>query len=287
MRMPTGRRLRILKLLIENRKMTGSELVQADPSLIRGMIYTTLHRLEDDKLIRSDPPEVHPGKPGAPPRYYEITGFGRKVVALANEAEALRLRTRKTRHAFAIGSNIRLFAFALIALLTATVASRADDRKPTAIINSGDYTSFSYPVEPHSHNTGTYKDGEPKVAVRDLGKEDLGGPFTYDTLTADQHPNKSRWSVGRGITSVLGIFFAIAVFLAWREGILRAPLLVWALFIGGQRGLRQFRDMIANHKVNGGKAVDLAIDATLLTISCLGDQFSQAWKWFSGQTATG
>ncbi len=50
---PTGKRLRILQLLVQHGTMTGRQLLDADKNLPSGTIYTTLRRLEDDGFVTS------------------------------------------------------------------------------------------------------------------------------------------------------------------------------------------------------------------------------------------
>jgi DNA-binding PadR family transcriptional regulator len=81
-RVPSGKRLLILELLMARGKMTGWDLGEADESLRSGTIYTTLMRLEEDGFVRSKK-DTNSGRPGPAPRHYEITGEGKRAVQAA------------------------------------------------------------------------------------------------------------------------------------------------------------------------------------------------------------
>jgi len=85
---PSGKRLRILQLLLDHGELTGAELLDLDDSLPRGTIYTTLRRLQDDKLVTSRQ-EVDKGQPGPPRRLYKITAFGMRAAKLGEYAQAV------------------------------------------------------------------------------------------------------------------------------------------------------------------------------------------------------
>ena len=211
---PSGRRLRILQLLIAHGKMTGGDLLRADASLGRGMIYTTLHRLEDDKLVKSYSGDRE-GQPGATPRLYEITGLGQQLAALGSEAEELKRRAAQAIPGLSFLNTIRVLFTTLLVFLGVTAAS-----------------------------------AEPVLAALD-----------------------SRSALSYGSAGFIAFLLIIVVCKAWRMGILGMPVLVWALLIGGDRGLRQFNDLLANHRHDKLLVIDIA----LLTLSCIGDQLSVAW----------
>jgi DNA-binding PadR family transcriptional regulator len=85
---PSGKRLQILQLLITHGKLTGGEMLEHDPSLPRGTIYTTLRRLQDDKLVSSRV-DAETGEAGPPRRFYQITALGKRAAKLGEIAEAV------------------------------------------------------------------------------------------------------------------------------------------------------------------------------------------------------
>jgi DNA-binding PadR family transcriptional regulator len=90
---PSGKRLRILQLLIAHGELTGGQILEHDSSLPRGTIYTTLRRLQDDKLVSSRVDD-DTGEPGPPRRFYKITGQGQRVAKLGEIAEAVMFGSR-------------------------------------------------------------------------------------------------------------------------------------------------------------------------------------------------
>jgi DNA-binding PadR family transcriptional regulator len=85
---PSGRRLRILQLLLEHQELTGGELLELDASLPGGTIYTSLHRLERDKLVTSRLGNQK-GLPGPPRRFYKITAHGKRLARLGEINDAV------------------------------------------------------------------------------------------------------------------------------------------------------------------------------------------------------
>lgn len=85
---PSGKRLRILQLLLEHGELTGSQILDHDKSLPRGTIYTSLRRLQDDKLVTSRK-VVDRQQPGPPRRFYNLTGLGARAAKLGEVAEVV------------------------------------------------------------------------------------------------------------------------------------------------------------------------------------------------------
>jgi DNA-binding transcriptional ArsR family regulator len=65
----TGKRLRILQLLIAHGEMTGGQLAESDDSLSPATIYTTLMRMEHDAGLLKSRKEKTSKHPGPPSRY--------------------------------------------------------------------------------------------------------------------------------------------------------------------------------------------------------------------------
>jgi DNA-binding PadR family transcriptional regulator len=86
MAVPSGKRLRILQLLLEHKELTGGQLLELDRTLPRGTIYTTLRRLEDDAFASSRE-ESQRGQPGPPRRFYRITTDGARATKAGELAE--------------------------------------------------------------------------------------------------------------------------------------------------------------------------------------------------------
>lgn len=299
MKVPSGKRLRILQLLIAHGRMTGGDLLKTDArTFVKGMIYTTLHRLEDDGLVTSRI-DNDSGLPGSAPRYYEITGLGQRMAALGEEAEMLakkpRWRSAKVRMWLA---RSLILPIMWLAGMTAVAAEGGQTFVPSQPYDAEPFTpSVPYRaiddnrtqprIEPVSRGGDLYiYDPDADVIPRDTTRD---GPGYYDDPLQDR---SSSWGVGSAIGSVLALLFAGAVFAAWRVGLLQVPLLVWALFIGGERGLRQFGDLRGNFREQLKNAMqrgdrralteaqwEYRIGAVLLTLSCFADQLDKAFVW--------
>ena len=87
MSLPDGNRLLILDLLVRFGELTGADMLEHEPSLPRGTIYTTLLRLDKQKLVTSRR-ERSKRQSGPPRRYYTITALGQRVhqAAMAGQA---------------------------------------------------------------------------------------------------------------------------------------------------------------------------------------------------------
>lgn len=81
-------RIRLLQLLHKHGELTGAAALGHDPTLPDGSIYTTLRRLEADKLVKSRQ-DTQQGLPGPPRRFYTITGRGRRYCHLVGELTKL------------------------------------------------------------------------------------------------------------------------------------------------------------------------------------------------------
>jgi len=76
-----GQRLVILNRLESDGALNGAQLLDREPSLPRGTIYTTLRRLKNDGLVTART-RTRKGLPGPPRRYYKITTVGRNAARL-------------------------------------------------------------------------------------------------------------------------------------------------------------------------------------------------------------
>jgi DNA-binding PadR family transcriptional regulator len=85
----TGKRLRILQLLIHHGEMTGGQLAEADETLASPGIYTTLVRMEHDSGLLKSRKEKASKHPGPPARYYSITGLGQRAAKMGEIVEAM------------------------------------------------------------------------------------------------------------------------------------------------------------------------------------------------------
>ena len=84
MRIPTlpPKEALILDLLIRNKELYGLELVAASKGrLKRGTVYVTLGRMEEKGYVTSRLEDAPPTAGGLPRRVYQVTAFGRRVVA--------------------------------------------------------------------------------------------------------------------------------------------------------------------------------------------------------------
>ena len=86
-RLPSGKELIVLELLVARREMYGLEMVKAARGLRRGTVYVLLNRMEDKGYIKSRQVKEE-GTPGMPLRLYSITGLGQRAVTAWRQAEA-------------------------------------------------------------------------------------------------------------------------------------------------------------------------------------------------------
>lgn len=344
MKVPSGKRLRILQLLTKG-EMTGRDLVQADPKTFGyGMIYTTMHRMEDDGLVSSR--IVETGEPGSAPRYYRLTGLGQRMLALGNETAAVSTKRRRS------GPVITRFLTRILSLclLACTwwqpsVAQEPevgrfeyhDDKR----VGQTDYQPvkgrWATPLwyDAGTKNSGSLHPGF-NAGFKDRGY-DAGWTFADDRTHSTQIqpkfipdfeaypleayplepdgefcapygpsnclPNEkagSAWGVGHTIGSILFMLWLAAVYSAWRLGLIGRPLLIWALFIGSERGLRQFGDLLSDYRAAKRAALcagdrsallrerlGLLRDVSLLTLSCGGEQLQRAITSITRQSNAG
>lgn len=87
LRLPSGKELVVLELLINRREMYGLEMVKASNKLGRGTVYVLLNRMEDKGYISSRQVKEE-GAPGLPLRVYSITGLGQRAYAAWQQAQA-------------------------------------------------------------------------------------------------------------------------------------------------------------------------------------------------------
>jgi DNA-binding PadR family transcriptional regulator len=85
-RLPSGKELIVLELLVARREMYGLEMVKETRGLRRGTIYVLLNRMEDRGYIKSKRVKEE-GTPGMPLRVYSITGLGQKAHAAWRQAQ--------------------------------------------------------------------------------------------------------------------------------------------------------------------------------------------------------
>lgn len=81
------REKRILELLAGGRRLSAWDMLQEDPEIPSGSIYTTLQRMENlKKLVVSQKDEAWKGR-GVAPRWYWITALGQRSLHAAQIAE--------------------------------------------------------------------------------------------------------------------------------------------------------------------------------------------------------
>lgn len=86
-RLPSGKELIVLDLLISRREMYGLEMVKASKKLGRGTIYVLLNRMEDKGFIKSRHVKEK-DTPGLPLRIYSVTGLGQRAYRAWQQAQA-------------------------------------------------------------------------------------------------------------------------------------------------------------------------------------------------------
>lgn len=86
-RMPSGKELAVLELLVGKQEMYGLEMVHASNKLGRGTIYVVLKRMEDKGFITSRQDKVE-GASGIPKRIYKVTGYGQRAWNMWRAAQA-------------------------------------------------------------------------------------------------------------------------------------------------------------------------------------------------------
>ena len=86
-KLPSGKELAVLELLVAKREMYGLEMVKASPKLRRGTVYVLLNRMEDKGYIKSRAIKEE-GASGMPKRLYRVTGLGQKAYAAWQQAQA-------------------------------------------------------------------------------------------------------------------------------------------------------------------------------------------------------
>ncbi len=86
-RLPSGKEVAVLELLIARREMYGLEMVHACPKLSRGTIYVLLNRMEDKGYIKSRHVKEQ-GVSGLPKRVYWVTGLGQRAFEAWQRAKA-------------------------------------------------------------------------------------------------------------------------------------------------------------------------------------------------------
>jgi len=85
-KMPSGKEIIVLELLVNKRDMYGLEMVKASAGLKRGTVYVLLGRMEDKGFIKSWQ-EKEVGVSGMPKRIYSITGLGQRILAAHQQAQ--------------------------------------------------------------------------------------------------------------------------------------------------------------------------------------------------------
>ena len=85
-RLPAGKELIVLELLIAKREMYGLEMVHASGNrLARGTIYVLLGRMEDRGYVKSRQVK-EPNSSGMAKRVYSVTGLGERAFNAWREA---------------------------------------------------------------------------------------------------------------------------------------------------------------------------------------------------------
>lgn len=89
MKVIRGQKRKILFVLDSARQpLTPKQILDEDSEILEAGIYVALARMRADGLLTSQKDESTGGARGSPHRRYEISGFGRRVLALSNEAES-------------------------------------------------------------------------------------------------------------------------------------------------------------------------------------------------------
>ena len=88
MKMPSGKEVEVLRLLVGGRELYGLEMVKRSAALKRGTVYVTLGRMEEQGFI-SGREVKEEGSPGMPRRLYRITGLGQRALHAFDTAQAL------------------------------------------------------------------------------------------------------------------------------------------------------------------------------------------------------
>jgi DNA-binding PadR family transcriptional regulator len=86
-RLPSGKELIVLELLVARREMYGLEMVKEARGLRRGTVYVLLNRMEDRGYIKSRQVKEE-GTPGMPLRVYSISGLGQRALGAWRQAQA-------------------------------------------------------------------------------------------------------------------------------------------------------------------------------------------------------
>ena len=87
MKIPTGEQLKVLRVLsTSGRELTGAQVSELDPTIKLTTVYVSLLRLVEKGLV-GDRKDAKTTEPGAPRRWFRITGLGQRALKLAEIAE--------------------------------------------------------------------------------------------------------------------------------------------------------------------------------------------------------
>jgi PadR family transcriptional regulator, regulatory protein PadR len=86
-RLPSGKEVAVLELLVTRREMYGLEMVHACSKLGRGTIYVLLNRMEDKGYVKSRQVK-ETNQSGLPRRVYSVTGLGQRALHAWQQARA-------------------------------------------------------------------------------------------------------------------------------------------------------------------------------------------------------
>ena len=86
MKLPSGNKVEVLRLLAGGRELYGLEMTKLSGSLKRGSIYVVLGRMEDQGFVKGREVKEE-GTPGMPRRLYRITGLGQRALAARQAAQ--------------------------------------------------------------------------------------------------------------------------------------------------------------------------------------------------------
>lgn len=86
-KLPSGKEVAVLELLVAKREMYGLEMVKASNKLRRGTVYVMLNRMEDKGYIKSRAVKEE-GASGMPKRLYWVTGLGQRAYSAWHQAQA-------------------------------------------------------------------------------------------------------------------------------------------------------------------------------------------------------
>lgn len=86
-RLPSGKELIVLEMLVAKREMYGLEMVKTSNRLARGTVYVLLNRMADKGYVISRQVKEDNAS-GMPRRVFSITGLGQRALTATRQAHA-------------------------------------------------------------------------------------------------------------------------------------------------------------------------------------------------------